>query len=75
MSKASFGSGAAHGSSASGKVRSSFATMVFSVLRVRPERNHRARQAHMLNDFMLKDIGVSRADILAASHGRGKRHG
>lgn len=75
MSKASLGSGAAHGSFTTGKVRSGFATTVFSVLRVRLGRNHGARQAHMLNDFMLKDIGVSRADILAASHGRGRRHG
>jgi len=75
MSKASFGSGAAPASCAAGKVRSGFTTTVFSVLRVRLGRNHGARPAHTLNDFMLKDIGVSRADIMAASHGRGKRHG
>lgn len=75
MSKASFGSGAAHASFAAGKVRSGFTTTVFSVLRMRLGRNHGARQAHTLTDFMLKDIGVSRADILVASHKRGKRHG
>lgn len=75
MSKASTGSGAAHGSFTAGKVRSGFTTTVFSVLRMRLGRNHGARQAHTFNDFMLKDIGVSRADIMAASHGRGKRHG
>jgi uncharacterized protein YjiS (DUF1127 family) len=74
MSKASFGSGAAPASGAAGKVRSGFTTTVFSVLRVRLERSHGANHAHTLNDFMLRDIGISRADILAASHGRGKRH-
>ncbi len=74
MSKASFGSGAAPASGAAGKMRSGFTTTVFSVLKVRLERSHGANHARALNDFMLKDIGVSRADILAASHKRGKRH-
>lgn len=75
MSKASSGSGATHASFAAGKVRSRLTTTVLSALRRRLERNLGASQPHALDDFMLKDIGVTRADILAASHGRGKRHG
>lgn len=75
MSKASFGSGAASVSFATGKARSRFATTVLSALKHGLGRNRHARQPHALDDFMLKDIGISRADILAASHGRGKRHG
>lgn len=75
MSKASSGSGAAHGSFAAGKVRSSFTTTVLSALKIRLGRTQGAGHPARLNDFMLRDIGISRADILAASHGRGKRHG
>lgn len=68
MSKASCGSGAD---------RAPFAavTMVLSALKLRLQRNRGARQLHALDDFMLKDIGLSRADILTAAYGRGKRRG
>jgi uncharacterized protein YjiS (DUF1127 family) len=70
MSKASFGSGAAGARFGAG-----LATNVFSAVKMRLERNRGARQLGALDDFMLKDIGLSRADIVHAAHGRIKRHG
>jgi uncharacterized protein YjiS (DUF1127 family) len=70
MSKASFGSGASREFFTVGT-----ATKVFSALRMRLERNRGARQLHALDDFMLKDIGLTRGDIYFASHGKIKRHG
>jgi uncharacterized protein YjiS (DUF1127 family) len=70
MSKASSGSGASREFFTVGK-----ATKVFSALRMRLERNRGARQLHALDDFMLKDIGLTRGDIYFASHGKIKRHG
>lgn len=70
MSKASFGSGAARARFGAG-----IATNVFSALRMRLERNRGVRQLSMMDDFMLKDLGLSRADIVHAAHGKIKRHG
>ena len=70
MSKASSGSGA---------VRDSFvantANTVLSALKMRLKRNRDARRLHALNDYMLKDLGLSRTEIFHASHGKIKRHG
>jgi uncharacterized protein YjiS (DUF1127 family) len=70
MSKASFGSGAGRARFGAG-----MATNLFSALRMRLERNRGVRQLGAMDDFMLKDIGLSRADIVHAAHGRIKRHG
>lgn len=64
MSKASTGSSTAH--------LFDFALSV-KVLRAFARRfggGPRAADARVLNDFMLKDIGLTRADILSAAHGR-----
>jgi uncharacterized protein YjiS (DUF1127 family) len=63
MSKASTGSSAAH--------MSGFA-LTANMLRalgrhLRARRN--ARHVARFNDFMLRDIGLTRADILSATHG------
>jgi uncharacterized protein YjiS (DUF1127 family) len=70
MSKASSGSGAARASSAAG-----MAAAVLGALKMRLRRNRDARRFHALNDFMLKDMGLSRADMFHAGHGKIKRHG
>lgn len=64
-------------SSGSEAYRAPFAavTTVLSALKHRLQGNRGARQLHALDDFMLKDIGLSRADILTAAYGRGKRRG
>jgi uncharacterized protein YjiS (DUF1127 family) len=64
MSKASAGSSAAH--------RSGF-TLTDKVLRafaqaLRPRRG--ARDLFALNDHMLKDLGLTRADVFSLTHGR-----
>ena len=70
MSKASSGSGA---------VRDSFiantANTVLSALKMCVKGNREARRFHALNDFMLKDLGLSRTDMFHASYGKIKRHG
>jgi len=75
MSKASSGSGATRARFGAAKMQRSFATTVLSALRLRLERNRGARHLHALDDFMLKDIGLSRADIFTAAHGKIKRRG
>ena len=67
MSKASTGSSAAH--------LSGFA-LTANMLRalgqhLRARRN--ARHVDRFNDFMLRDIGLTRADILSAAHGKVQR--
>jgi uncharacterized protein YjiS (DUF1127 family) len=63
MSKASTGSSAAH---LSGFALT--ANMLRALTRRLRNRNG-ARAMGRLDDFMLKDIGLTRADILSAAHG------
>ena len=63
MNKASFGSSAAHMSGFA------LAANMLCALGRRMRARRNARQVARFNDFMLKDIGLTRADIWAA---RGK---
>lgn len=64
MSKASTGSSTAHLNdfALAAKVLRSFAQRLSS--------GRRARDLGRFNDFMLKDIGLTRADIFSAAHGK-----
>ncbi|WP_368904399.1 DUF1127 domain-containing protein [Taklimakanibacter lacteus] len=75
MSKASSGSKAVRARSGARGIRRSFATTVLDAVRLRLERNRGARQLHALDDFMLKDIGLTRGDIFFVAHGKTKNHG
>ncbi|MGE0007671.1 MAG: DUF1127 domain-containing protein [Parvibaculaceae bacterium] len=68
MSKASTGSSAAH---LDGFVMGS---KVLRALARRIRARQGARALARLDDHMLKDIGLSRADIFPAAHGLVRRH-
>ncbi len=63
MSKASTGSSAAHLSGFA--LSASMLRALGQRLRARRNARHLAR----FNDFMLRDIGLTRADIILAAHG------
>jgi uncharacterized protein YjiS (DUF1127 family) len=64
MSKASSGSSAAHLSGFA--LTANMLRALGRHLRARRE----SRQAARFNDFMLRDIGLTRIDILSAAHGK-----
>ena len=69
MSKATRGSGAALM-----PVLPGFSATVLGAIKLRLQRNRDARRLSALDDFMLKDIGLSRADIFQAVNRRSRRH-
>ena len=64
MSKASTGSSAAHPSGFA------LTANMLRALTGRLRNRAGARAMARLDDFMLKDIGLTRADILSAAHGK-----
>ena len=69
MSKATRASGAA-----ALPVLLGFSITVLSALKLRLQRNRDRRSLSAFDDFMLKDIGLTRADLFHAVSGRGRRH-